>query len=1157
MHACGMLNSYLKEMALIGASGEASDETSYYPALSNLLNGVGATLAPVIHCVLTPKNRGSGVPDGGFFVKREAVIKAGAKAMVTRAPERGAMEVKGLKPPVKEIAKTKQVARYLSRYGQVLVTNYREFLPVRIGPDGQTVRGEPFVLAGDEDAFWALANAAKVDGALDAAFEEFLRRVLLAEAPLSSPEDLAQFLAAYARTARDRMDIAGRLPALNSLRAALEDALGLRFEGKQGEEFFRSALVQTLFYGVFAAWVVWNETQPANSKQRFSWRAAQWTLNVPMVRVLFEQLATPTNLPAGIDEVLDWTEDVLARVDRRLFFARFESREAVQYFYEPFLKAYDPELRKELGVWYTPREVVRYMVARVHESLQRDLDIPLGLADEQVHVLDPCTGTGSFLVETVRTIAQVLDAHHGDALVAQQAKAAALKRVHGFELLPAPFVVAHLQLGLLLDELGAPLDNDAGERASVYLTNALTGWVAEQHQQLPFNEFEAERDAAETVKRSEPILVVLGNPPYNGFAGVSGDEEGGLLAPYKEGLSKPPWEITANKLDDLYVRFFRVAERRITERTRRGIVCFISNFGWLGDPSTVLMRKRMVTEFDRIYVDNLNGDSRETGKKTPDGDQDPSVFSTTLNPNGITVGTAIAMLVRTAPHENGKLVGLYRDFWRRTKRADLEASLERPQREPGYEPLFPDDKNWYRLRPWNPRKGYDNWPSVTDLAAVHPKLGLNENRDDGLVSILRQPLLDRVKHFLDETLTFDELDPGVVGELLETWARYDAKMVRARLLADSPFSEERVFRFQVKPFDVRCAYVDGAAKLWNESRTEYVQSAELGSEFLLVRRRAPRTLDGAAFLLSPHLIDQHVLNKDAYTIPLLLPVTDDEDAETRLFATREQATTALPWKPNLSERALQYLDELGYDDAQSSRDTARLLWLHVLAVGYAPLYLEENGVAIRNGWPRVPLPPRRDQLEDSAVLGRTISALLDIDTPLAGLDNNPKLYLKAVGSVRRTDGKAIATSDLEVTAGWGVRQVRNYKSGATGHVVMPADGLVVQRARTYEETSRLSERQLQLLGNEVIDIHLSRDVCWSGVPQAAWDFKVGGFQVLRKWLSYREHTILGRPLALDEVRQFTSIVRRLTELTLLADDLDANYRAAVGTTDQDPLPQAA
>ena len=160
-----------------------------------------------------------------------------------------------------------------------------------------------------------------------------------------------------------------------------------------------------------------------------------------MIKNLFEQIATPTRLgPLSLVEVLDWTGDALNRVNRAEFFSEFDQGKAVQYFYEPFLAAFDPELRKQLGVWYTPPEIVRYMVARVDHVLQTELGIAEGLAAPNVFVLDPCCGTGSFVVETLNVIAQRLQEQGGDALLAQDLKHAAMHRVFGFEIMPAPFV---------------------------------------------------------------------------------------------------------------------------------------------------------------------------------------------------------------------------------------------------------------------------------------------------------------------------------------------------------------------------------------------------------------------------------------------------------------------------------------------------------------------------------------------------------------------------------------------------------------------------------------------------------------------------------------------------------------------------------------------
>jgi hypothetical protein len=293
---------------------------------------------------------------------------------------------------------------------------------------------------------------------------------------LDNPEDVAWFLASYARDAKARIEGAD-VPPLTAVRTALQQALGLTFEDRKGDHFFRSTLVQTLFYGLFSAWVLWSKQHPpTDRKARFDWQTTARYLRVPVLRKLFHEVADPGQLEAlNLNEVLDWTQSALNGVDRASFFQKFQEDHAVQYFYEPFLQAYDPELRKDLGVWYTPTEIVQYMVARVDTVLREDLNIPDGLADPRVYVLDPCCGTGAYLVEVLRHIGETLKAKGGNALVANDLKRAAMERVFGFEILPAPFVVAHLQLGLLLQHLGAPLSEKKAERVGVYLTNALTG----------------------------------------------------------------------------------------------------------------------------------------------------------------------------------------------------------------------------------------------------------------------------------------------------------------------------------------------------------------------------------------------------------------------------------------------------------------------------------------------------------------------------------------------------------------------------------------------------------------------------------------------------------------------------------------------------------
>ena len=313
------------------------------------------------------------------------------------------------------------------------------------------------------------------------------------------------------------------------------------------------------------------------------------------------------------------------------------------------------------------------MVARVDRALKDDLGIADGLAAENVYVLDPCCGTGAYLAEVLRRIADNLKDRGSGALTGARVKRAATERVFGFEIMPAPFVVAHLQVGLTMQSLDAPLSDDGEERPGVFLTNALTGWEPRVQKPLPFPELEEERDRAERVKQDSPILVILGNPPYNGFAGMAVEEERELSTAYR--TTKRVRRPEGQGLNDLYVRFFRMAERRIAEKTGQGVVCFITNYSWLDGLSFTGMRERCLEAFDEIRIDNLNGDKYKTGKTTPDGEPDPSIFSTPGDPVGIQIGTAITTLVRKADHAPAETVG-FRHLWGQAKREELIATAQ-------------------------------------------------------------------------------------------------------------------------------------------------------------------------------------------------------------------------------------------------------------------------------------------------------------------------------------------------------------------------------------------------------------------------------------------------------------------------------------------------
>ena len=609
------VEAYFADLRRVRASGGATGERSIYGPLANLLNAVGATLKPKVFCVGELADQGAGHPDFGLYAAKQ--LQKGTPRE-GQAPERGVVEVKSAGDDAWLVADSDQVNRYWGRYQLVLVTNTRDFVLVGPNPAGGGMALESFCLADSEAAFdRKLEEPRAFAREVGPGLGEYLCRALSHQAALTEPKDLAWLLASYARDGLSRVEAAGDAPSLKAVRSALEEALGVRFEGEKGARFFHSTLVQTLFYGVFSAWVLWARQLPPPAGS-FNWHEAVWHLRAPVLRALFQQLSDPGRLqPLGLVEVLDWTAAALDRVDRPAFFARFNEGEAVPYFYEPFLEAFDPELRKQLGVWYTPTEVVRYMVARVDKALKDDLGVAEGLAAENVYVLDPCCGTGAYLAEVLRRIAGNLEGRGLGALAGARVKQAATERVFGFEIMPAPFVVAHLQVGLTMQDLDAALADDGMERAQVFLTNALTGWEPRTTKPLPFPELEEERDRAERVKQETPILVILGNPPYNGFAGMAVDEERELSEAYRR--TKRVRRPEGQGLNDLYVRFFRMAERRIAEKTGQGVVCFISNYSWLDGLSFTGMRERYLEGFDAVRIDCLNGDKYKTGKIAPDG----------------------------------------------------------------------------------------------------------------------------------------------------------------------------------------------------------------------------------------------------------------------------------------------------------------------------------------------------------------------------------------------------------------------------------------------------------------------------------------------------------------------------------------------------------
>ena len=657
-----------------------------------------------------------------------------------------------------------------------------------------------------------------------------------------------------------------------------------------------------------------------------------------------------------------------------------------------------------------------------------------------------------------------------------------------------------------MQELATPLSEDGDERAGVFLTNALTGWEPTVQKPLPFPELE-ERERAERVKQDTPVLVILGNPPYNGFAGMAMDEERELSQAYR--TTKQVRRPEGQGLNDLYVRFFRMAERRIAEKTGQGVVCFISNYSWLDGLSFTGMRERYTEAFDAIRIDNLHGD-RIISEYAPDGHTSETVMAMQGQSPGIKVGTCIALLSKASVTELVSKRVLYRDFHQARageRRQALLKSLEEHDIDSGYAPLECDISLGLPFKPMVVSDGWQDWPALPDLfPTTFP--GVKTSRDGFLVDVDLDRLKQRIADYFNSNLSHEDVARRHPGAMKST-TRFDARAVRDTLLKRDGPAEDGFVRYAYRPFDTRWLYWEADGVLLDRPRAECRPHVFEGNLWLISQQKPRRDWQPAQVVTHIGCLD--LMDRSATCIPAWL-----QDAGLGIDAASAQR------RPNLSLSAQHYLGRLGLGVED--------LFHHVVATLHDPEYRADNAGALRMEWPRIPLPGwpngtndgAAEELAASAARGRELAALLDSDTAVAGVTQGTLRYELAAIAVPTTgDDDNMAGDDFAVSAGWG--------HFGSGEVVMPGQGRVEQRDYTAHERAALGDAT-PMLGDTTLDVYLNERAYWRNVPAAVWNYQLGGYQVLKKWLSYRENKILDRLLRSEEVLHFTDTARRIAAI---------------------------
>lgn len=784
--------AYLAALTANVASGNATEHT-HRPAFKTFIEA----LAEDVTAINEPKAVDGGAPDF-------SVLRGNVKA--------GIVETKDIGIDLDAAEKSEQLTRYRKAFPNLVLTDYLEF---RWYVDGK-LRLKASLGKREKKKL-------EIDPQSAPAVEALLRAFLNEETVQpETPEGLARRMADIAVLIRSLIESSLARGERGKLHEQLEGFREVLLHDLT-EPQFADMYAQTICYGLFAARIF---MEGKADTRKFSRVTAQEFLprTNPFLRKVFSEIAG-SDLEDGVRWAVDDVAEVLrrAKMSRVLedFGRRTRQEDPVVHFYETFLAAYDPKMREARGVYYTPEPVVSYIVRSIDHILKTDFGLKDGLADNskvklenekgeeteshRVLILDPATGTGTFLHGVVDEVHTRVTGKYGGGVWPQYVRDHLLPRLFGFELLMAPYAVAHMKLGIQLQELKPPYDFAANERLGVFLTNTLE--EARKVSDLLFARWLSdEARAASEIKRERPIMVVLGNPPYSGHSENKGEWIANLLrgkdtlthratGNYFECDGKPLGERNPKWLNDDYVKFIRFAQWRI-EQTGHGVLAFISNNGYLDNPTFRGMRQSLLKTFDDIYILDLHGNSKKK-EQTPEGGKDENVFD-------IMQGVCIGIFVK---RKEGKGAGVrHANLWgkRETKYAWLNTHSAA-------------DTRWKKAKPASPHylfvprdtetlEEYERGWRVTDAMPVNA-LGFQTHRDNFAVAFDEETILQRITALRD--LRNTDIELRAIFDLTDS-GDWQLAGARKQVQEDSRW-KEKVIQCAFRPFDQRWCYFSTVA----------------------------------------------------------------------------------------------------------------------------------------------------------------------------------------------------------------------------------------------------------------------------------------------------------------------------------------------------------
>ena len=1089
-----ILRDYLKEIEQYYKLG-ISKEHSYRSSLQTML----AKLAPDITAVNEPKRVACGAPD-------YVVLRSTANVPLTV----GYIEAKDIGLSLDKIEKDEQMGRYLRALDNLLLTDYVEFRWYVKSHKQMTAR-----LATPQGGKSLVLNKTELETVHNLLYS-FLNQ---SAEPIRKPEDLAKRMARLAHMIRDVTVTAFEQKEASDTLAGLYEAFKTVLLPDLPTTDFADMFAQTLAYGLFAARYNHKGQEPFNRRDA----AKEIPRTSPFLRKLFNTIAGADFDDEPFIGFVNELTQVLGATDMEAVLADFGKRtrreDPIVHFYETFLAQYDPKLRELRGVYYTPEPVVSYIVRSVDHLLREEFDCPDGLADTsmvtvthtddhgkrytqrspRVLILDPACGTGTFLYSIIDQIRETYRQMGNAGMWSSYVREQLLPRLFGFELLMAPYAVAHLKLGMQLAALDLPVeerntwayDFKSDERLGIYLTNTLEQVLGRSH--LLLGSFISdEANEAARVKQDSPVMVVIGNPPYSGHSANKGEwvtallrgddgRSGKKVGNYFEVDGKPLGERNPKYLHDDYVKFIRFAQWRI-EQTGYGILAFITNHGYLDNPTFRGMRQSLMQSFDEIYVLDLHGNSKKK-ERSPDGTKDENVFD-------IQQGVAISIFVKRQQKTDASHTTRVRHAHLWGLREVCEKTQQKQHHVGGkYYWLAQHDvttTKWTVLEPQSPfylfkpqnaasRSEYESGWRVTDIFPLSSN-GIKTHRDHFVSDFDHLSLRKRIEDFRNLAIT-----DNTIAERYELQDTRDWQLSTSRRsLAENPKWETFFTQYLYRPFDSRAYFhhEDVVELPRHEVMRHMIGKNNLG---LLVNRQI-RLEHIQHFWTTKLSADFHVL-ETAHASVSLLPLYLYSSLK-GLFDTDVPSNVPEGRRPNLSRAFItdisnklnmQFISD-GKEDLQQNFGPEDIFH-YMYAVFHSPTYRTRYAEFLKIDFPRLPL-----------------------------------------------------TSNTEL-----FRQLCQLGERLVGLHLMEQFGKVTTR---YPEKGNDMVEKVEYLQSQDQPgqgrVYINKAQYFDAVPSAVWNFHVGGYQVCHKWLKDRK----GRVLSFEDILHYQRVVAALGETIGLMEQVD-------------------